>query len=55
MTEVMHKAVEIDDNRAYEYEERLKALELENQGLKELLKIKSTYGLKVNDEEEKTD
>jgi predicted exporter len=46
MTEVMKSAVELDDKTANEYEEKLQMLELENSGLKELLKIKTTYGLK---------
>ena len=46
MTEVMKKAVELDDKTANEYEEKLQMLELENRGLKELLKIKTTYGVK---------
>ena len=46
MTEVMKKAVELDDKAANEYDEKLQMLELENRGLKELLKIKTTYGIK---------
>jgi hypothetical protein len=46
MTEVMKKAIDLDDKTANEYEEKLQMLELENRGLKELLKIKATYGVK---------
>jgi hypothetical protein len=46
MSEVMRKAVELDEKNAHDYEERLKMLEIENRGLKELLKIKTTYGVK---------
>ena len=49
MSEVMRKAVELDDNIANEYEERIKFLETENAGLKDLLKIKTTYDIKVED------
>jgi Arc/MetJ-type ribon-helix-helix transcriptional regulator len=52
MSEVMRKAIELDERSANEYEERLKALELENKGLKELLKIKTTYGLKTDQDED---
>lgn len=52
MSEVMRKAIELDERSANEYEERLKALELENKGLKELLKIKTTYGLKSDQDED---
>jgi hypothetical protein len=51
MTEVMKQAVELDENSANNYEERIKMLEIENQGLKELLKIKTTYGVKDDDDE----
>lgn len=46
MSEVMRRAVEMDERNANEYEEKLKMLETENKGLKELLKIKATYGVK---------
>lgn len=46
MSEVMRKAIELDERNSNEYEERIKALEFENKGLKELLTIKTTYGLK---------
>ena len=52
MSEVMRKAIELDERSANEYQERLKALELENKGLKELLKIKTTYGLKTDQDED---
>ena len=45
MTEVMKKAIELDEQTANKYEEKIKMLEIENHGLKELLKIKSTYGI----------
>lgn len=51
MTEVMHKAVELDDKATNQYEERLKMLEIENKGLKELLKINSNYGVEYKSEE----
>jgi hypothetical protein len=51
MTEVMRKAVELDETSTSNYEERIKSLETENQGLKELLKIKTTYGVKEDDDE----
>ena len=46
MTDIMKKAIDVDDKSANAYEERLKMLEIENNGLKELLKIKNTYGVK---------
>lgn len=51
MSEVMRKAIELDEKTAFEYEEKIKMLEIENQGLKELLKIKSTYGLNIDSDE----
>lgn len=51
MTEVMKQAVELDEKSANNYEERIKTLEIENQGLKELLKIKTTYGVREDDDE----
>ena len=50
MTEVMRKAVQLDDAAANKYEERVKMLEMENEGLKELLKIKATFDLPINDD-----
>ena len=52
MSEVMRKAIELDERNSNEYEERIKSLEVENKGLKELLKINTTYGLKDQDDEE---
>ncbi len=52
MSEVMRKAVELDEKTAFEYEERIRTLEIENQGLKELLKIKTNYGLKIDEKDE---
>ena len=46
MTDIMKTAIDVDDKSANDYEERLKMLEIENSGLKELLKIKNTYGVK---------
>jgi hypothetical protein len=43
MAEVMRQAINLDEKTSNEYEERIKLLETENAGLKELLKIKSTY------------
>ncbi len=54
MSEVMRKAIEMDEASANEHEERIRMLEIENKGLKELLKIKSTYGVKPDDGEEKS-
>lgn len=45
MSEVMHKAIELDEKSVNEYEEKIRMLEIENQGLRELLKINSTYGV----------
>ncbi|XP_077565862.1 FGFR1 oncogene partner 2 homolog [Stigmatopora nigra] len=39
MASVMKKAIEVDEGRMYEDEERIKRLELENKGLRELLGI----------------
>ncbi|XP_057709558.1 FGFR1 oncogene partner 2 homolog [Corythoichthys intestinalis] len=39
MASVMRKAIEVDEGRLYEDEERIKRLELENKGLRELLGI----------------
>ncbi|RNA15806.1 FGFR1 oncogene partner 2 [Brachionus plicatilis] len=50
MTEVMQKSIEMDDKNANAYEERLTMLEIENQGLKELLKIKNIYGVNAGAE-----
>ncbi len=49
MAEVMRKAVDLDERTSNEYEERIKLLETENSGLKELLKIKSTYEIKESE------
>ena len=46
MTEVMRKAVEIDEKHSNESDERLQSLLVENRGLKELLKIKSRFGVR---------
>ena len=48
MTEVMKHAIELDEKTIYETEERLQSLLVENQGLKELLRIKSRYGSSEN-------
>ncbi|CAF0888358.1 unnamed protein product [Brachionus calyciflorus] len=50
MSEVMRKSIELDEKNGNIHEERLIALELENQGLKELLKIKSTYAINTENE-----
>lgn len=44
MTEVMKHAIDLDEKTINETEERLQSLLVENQGLKELLRIKSRYG-----------
>lgn len=44
MTEVMKHAIELDEKTINETEERLQSLLVENQGLKELLRIRSRYG-----------
>lgn len=44
MTEVMKHAIDLDEKTINEREERLQSLLVENQGLKELLRIKSRYG-----------
>lgn len=44
MTEVMRHAIDLDEKTINETEERLQSLLVENQGLKELLRIKSRYG-----------
>lgn len=54
MAEVMRKAVELDEKTVNEYEERIHFLETENKGLKELLKIKSTYEIRDDEENLKT-
>ena len=46
MTEVMRKAVEIDDKHSNDNDEKLQSLITENRGLRELLKIKSKYGVR---------
>lgn len=51
MTEVMQKSIEIDEKNANSYEERLAMLEIENQGLKELLKIKNTYAVNTGNDD----
>jgi hypothetical protein len=43
MGQVMRKAIDLDDKTANYYEERIRTLECENEGLKEILKIKNTY------------
>jgi len=45
MTEVMKHAIEIDDKTVNINEERLQSLLVENRGLKDMLKIRSKYGL----------
>lgn len=44
MTEVMKKAIELDEKQVNENEEKLQSLLVENRGLKELLKIRVKYG-----------
>lgn len=44
MTEVMKHAIDLDEKTINETEERLQSLLVENQGLKELLRIRSRYG-----------
>ncbi len=44
MTEIMKHAVNVDEQAVNEKEELLQSLIVENQGLKEMLKIRSKYG-----------
>uniref|UniRef100_A0A8C5FM41 FGFR1 oncogene partner 2 n=1 Tax=Gadus morhua TaxID=8049 RepID=A0A8C5FM41_GADMO len=56
MASVMRKAVEVDEGRLCEDEERIKQLELENQGLRELLGIsrEAFLVLKMDESSEST-
>ena len=46
MTQVMKQAIDLDEKLVNENEEKLQSLLVENRGLKELLKIKTKYGLR---------
>lgn len=48
MTEVMKKAIDLDEKLVNENEEKLNSLLVENKGLKELLSIRNKYGGTVN-------
>lgn len=50
MTEVMQKSIEIDEQNENSYQERLVMLEIENKGLKEMLKIKNRYGMNTTED-----
>jgi hypothetical protein len=46
MSQVMKQAIDLDEKLINDNEEKLQTLLVENQGLKELLKIKTKYGFK---------
>lgn len=45
MISVMKEAINIDEKNAHQYQENLSMLELENNGLREVLGIKVKYGV----------